>query len=562
MLRALHIRDFVIVDRLELEFASGFTALTGETGAGKSLLIDALSLVLGERSDTAWVRDGADKAEISAEFDLSRRPDVSQALKEQDLGDGDQLILRRVLERGGRSRAYLNGSPATLQQLKEVGESLVDIHGQHAHQSLLRPLAQRALVDAFAGAERLAAEVAQAHRSWQALREALDDYEKNAASVQREREEVQDQVIELKRLNASAAEWDELEVEHRRLANSAGLIQAADESLAVLSEGETTLLGSLHGVLSKLTSGAEIDPALKPSLELVEAGQIQIQEATHTLRQYRERIDIDPQRLAEVESRMQALHATARKFRVRPVDLPETLQELEDKLRSLTLAGDAKALAKQEAEAEDTFLMVAKQLSEKRKIAAEQLSRRVTNHLQRLAMAGSAIVVKLEAMEAPTAFGLERVEFLVATHSGGTLRSLVKVASGGELSRISLAIQTVTSEVADVPTLIFDEVDAGIGGGVAEIVGRMMRALGAKRQVMCVTHLPQVAAAASTQWRVVKKDSAGRASSDVQTLGRSERVEEIARMLGGITITETTRKHAAEMIESTAMSHPAEGGQG
>ncbi len=548
MLRALHIRDFVIVDHLELEFAEGFTVLTGETGAGKSLLIDALSLVLGERSDTAWVREGAEKAEISAEFDLSLRPDLREALKAQDLGDAGQLILRRVLERGGRSRAYVNGSPGTSQQLKEIGESLVDIHGQHLHQSLLRPQAQRALVDGFAGADKLAAEVAQAYRTWQALRSALEDYEKNAAHLKREREEVQDQVIELNGLKVSATEWEELEAEHRRLANSASLIGAAEESLAILSEGEATVLGTLNSVISKLEGGTEIDPALKPSLELVESGQIQIQEAVHALRHYRDRLDTDPQRLSEAENRMQALHTTARKFRVRPAQLASTLNDLEERLRTLTQAEDSQALAKKETQAKEGFISLAKELSEKRQAAAQQLSIRVTQHLQQLAMAGSAVVVRLEALEEPASHGLERIEFLVATHSGGTPRSLGKVASGGELSRISLAIQTVTSEVADVPTLIFDEVDAGIGGGVAEILGRMMRDLGQKRQVMCVTHLPQVAAAATTQWRVIKQDAGGRIHSVVQTLGRGERVDEIARMLGGVRITETTRKHAAEMI--------------
>ena len=552
MLRALHIRDFVIVDQLELEFAEGFTVLTGETGAGKSLLIDALSLVLGERSDTAWVREGAEKAEISAEFDLSRRPQLREALKAQDLGEGDQLILRRVLERGGRSRAYVNGSPGTLQQLKEIGESLVDIHGQHLHQSLLRPQAQRELVDGFAGATKLAASVAQAYRTWQALRAALDDYEKNAASLKREREDVQDQIIELKRLKVSASEWDELDAEHRRLANFASLIEATEESLALLSEAETTAMSVLNSVTNRLETAAEIDPALKPSLELVESGQIQIQEAVHALRHYRDRLDTDPQRLSEVENRIQALHATARKFRVRPAELAGILGDLEERLRTLTQAGDAQALAKKETQAKEAFTFLAKELSEKRQAAAQRLSDRVTEHLQKLAMAGSAIVVRLEALDEPAAQGLERTEFLVATHSGGTPRSLSKVASGGELSRISLAIKSVTSQVADVPTLIFDEVDAGIGGGVAEIVGRMMRDLGERRQVMCVTHLPQVAAAATTQWRVLKQEVAGRIRSVVQALGQGERVEEIARMLGGIKITQTTRQHAAEMIGTMA----------
>lgn len=550
MLRALHIRDFVIVEHLELEFAAGFTALTGETGAGKSLLIDALSLVLGERSDTVWVREGADKADISAEFDISHSAELQRLLEAQDLRDGDQLIVRRVLERGGRSRAYLNGSPATVQQLKQTGEFLVDIHGQHMHQSLLRPQAQRALLDGFAGTGRLAGQVAEAFHKWQTLRAALADYEKNATALKREREEVQDKVIELKSLKPNAVEWEELEVEQRRISHAASLMQTAEEGLTLLSEGEATVLGMLHSLHARLAEGAALDPALVPAQELVEAGRIQIQEATHALRHYRDRVDIDPRRLSEVESRIQALHTAARKFRARPQELAQLLADLEKQLENLALTGDAQALAQHEAQAQDAYLQLARELGAKRKVAAEKLSRRVTDHLQQLAMTGSAFVIALEVLDEPGASGLESVSFQVTTHGASVPRSLGKVASGGELSRISLAIQTVTSEVADVPTLIFDEVDAGIGGAVAEIVGHMMRALSAKRQVMCVTHLPQVAAAASIQWRVVKGEAGGRVSSEVQALSKTQRVEEIARMLGGVKITETTRKHAAEMIGS------------
>lgn len=552
MLRTLHIRDFVIVERLELAFGEGFTVLTGETGAGKSLLVDALSLVLGERSDTAWVREGADKAEISAEFDITGQVALRQMLQERDLLEGDELLLRRVLERSGRSRAYLNGSPATLQQLREVGEFLVDIHGQHMHQSLLRPASQRDLLDSFAQAGDLVRQVRKTHGDWQSLRAALSDFEKNAAALAREREELEDKATELRRLKVADGEWEALEVEHRRLANSAGLIQDVDESLEMLAEGESNLLGSLHGLTARLRQSAALDPSLGASLELVEAAQIQLQEASHGLRHYRDRTDLDPKRLSEVEGRIQALHATARKFRLRPQDLLATLAQWDERLGSLKHAGDAKALAEQEALAATAYEEVATQLSARRLAAAEQLSSRVTQHLQKLAMAGSLLKVTLEPLEEPAAFGQERVEFLVSTHKGAPPRPLGKVASGGELSRLSLAIQTVTSEVANVPTLIFDEVDAGIGGGVAEVVGRMMRKLGSKRQVLCVTHLPQVAAAAQTQWRVAKRQSGQRTASMVEVLDSGARVEEVARMLGGIKITETTRQHAAEMIGEAA----------
>jgi DNA repair protein RecN (Recombination protein N) len=549
MLRTLSIRDFVIVDRLDLEFQDGFTVLTGETGAGKSILIDALALVLGERSDPALVREGCARAEIGAEFSLERLPRAQAWLQAGDLAEETGMcVLRRVLEAGGRSRAYINGRPATLQQLEELGEMLIDIHGQHEHQSLLRPLAQRELLDAYAGATALSRQVAREWREWQDLKRRREEWEKNAEALAAEREQLQWQVQELSRLAFSAEEWDALQVDHRRLSHAASLQETVEYALEALSEGEGAALAVLGGVVARLNAAAEYDPRLEESLEVLEPAQIQIQEAVYGLRHYAAGIDLDPRRLQEVEQRLEAVHTTARKYRVTPDQLPKTLEELRDRLDSLGGAASAEELRQREVAAAQAYRGSAERLSRERRRAAAELGARVTEQMQVLAMAGGRFEVALAPVEAGSAHGQEQVELLVAANPGAAPRPLAKVASGGELSRLSLAIQTVTTAVAQVPTLVFDEVDAGIGGRVAEIVGRMLEELGRAHQVMCITHLPQVAAAADQQWQVSKSEVAGKVRSQVRPLERDERVEELARMLGGLKITETTRRHAAEML--------------
>jgi DNA repair protein RecN (Recombination protein N) len=553
MLRALSIRDFVIVDRLDLEFKPGFTALTGETGAGKSILIDALTMVLGERSDAGLVREGCAKAEISAEFSLEAVPPAQQWLEAADLADDPAAcLLRRVLEASGRSRAYINGRPATLQQLKELGEMLVDIHGQHEHQSLTRSLAQRQLLDAYAGAQALARETADAWRHWQDLRSQRAEWERNAQALEEERERLRWQRQELERLAFSAEEWETLQADHKRLAHAASLLETVEYALEALSEGEAAALAIVDGVLSKLRTAIEYDPGLKEALEVLEPAQIQIQEAVYGLRHYRNRIDLDPRRLQEAEQRLEAIHTTARKHRTSPERLPELLAGVRQRLADLGDGASAEELARREQAAEQAYRALAGKLSHAREKAAAELTGRVTEQMQGLALSGGRFEVALHPASEGGAHGLEQVEFLVAANPGSAARALAKVASGGELSRISLAIQTVTSTVAEVPTLIFDEVDAGIGGRVAEIVGRMLAQLGRRHQVMCITHLPQVAASAAHQWQVTKKAAAGGVRSDVRELDGAQRVEEIARMLGGVKITETTRKHAAEMLGVSA----------
>lgn len=550
MLRTLSIRDFVIVARLDLEFQPGFTVLTGETGAGKSILIDALAAVLGERAESGLVRDGRDKAEVSAEFAADRIPALAAYLRENDLaGDEGECLLRRVIETSGRSRAYVNGRPATVQQLKDIGEHLVDIHGQHAHQSLLRSASQRDLVDGYAGAAELAGQVAEVYRSWQDIRRQLVALETNAQALAAEREQLDWQAKELEALVFRAEEWDELQAEHKRLAHAASLIEAVQFGLDALSEGELSTLTAVASVQSRLQGMVDFDPKLKEILDVLEPAQIQLQETVYGLRHYQQRLELDPQRLRDVEARLDAVHTAARKFKLQIADIPERLQQIKTRLAELAAGFDADALRQREAQARKAYQNVAGKLSSSRKQGAADLAKKVTASMQALAMAGGAFEISLNALAEGNAHGLEQIEFLVAGHAGATPRPLAKVASGGELSRISLAIQTVTSQVAAVPTLIFDEVDAGIGGRVAEIVGLMLKALGRKHQVMCVTHLPQVAAAGDHQWQVSKAAANGKAVSAVAMLDRDARVEEIARMLGGVKITETTRKHAAEMLD-------------
>ncbi len=549
MLRTLSIRDFVIVEKMELEFASGFTVLTGETGAGKSILIDALALVLGARADALVVREGAERAEVSAEFAIATLTPVKNYILKQDLTDeGDTCLVRRSIDTSGRSRAFINGTAVTATQLRELGEFLVDIHGQHQHQSLTRAPAQRELLDAYGKLEAQARQVVSAHRDWRDQAEQRRAFESNAAAYVAERERLEWQVSDLTQLDVSADEWPQLSAEHTRLAHAASLIEAAGLALETLSEGEGASLAQVNGVIARLKNLLDYDPRLKEVLEVLDPAQVQLQEAVYSLRHYQQKLDLDPQRLRTAEQRMDAIHSAARKYRTEPAQLPAMLATARTRLHQLSLAGDADALRKLEAAARVACVAEAKKLSAGRRKAAKDLAQKVTAAMQTLAMTGGVFEVALHALEEPAAHGLENIEFLVSTHQGMTPQALAKVASGGELSRISLALQTVTSQVAQVPTLIFDEVDAGIGGRVAEIVGQLLNQLGKKHQVMCITHLPQVAACGDQQWQVAKRAAQGKVASKVIVLDTTQRVEEIARMLGGVTITDTTRKHAAEML--------------
>ncbi len=552
MLCRLNISDFVLVDRLELDFGKGFGTLTGETGAGKSILVDALAFALGERADSGLIRAGCERAEVAAEFDLADAPAARQWLSDHDIGhdegEGEGLLLRRVVDAGGRSRAYLNGSPVTLQQLREVAEALVDIHGQHAHQSLLRADAQRDLLDSHARLSELVAEVASAWHAWRQAKTQLESAARGAATLAAEREELEWQLRELEALAFSADAWEALNVEHKRLAHAASLLEGARLALDILAEGDAACEAQVDKVAGTLGELAEYDPALEGVAELVQSAQTELAEAVSALRRYADRLDLDPQRLAEAERRIEAVLACARKYRTSPDELPALLARLQQRLAVLAEAADIAALEKRVAGAGKVYAEAAARLSARRVAAAKALSLEVSRVMQQLALFGGRFEAALLPIEGGAAEGLERVEFRIAGLSDSEPRALAKVASGGELSRISLAIQVVTSQAASVPTLIFDEVDVGIGGGVAEVVGRLLRELGGERQVLCVTHLPQVAAQANWQWQVVKSAEGGELRSRVLVLDRDGRIEEVARMLGGVEITPITRRHAREML--------------
>lgn len=545
------IRDFVLVDRLELEFERGFGALTGETGAGKSILVDALAFALGERADSGLIRAGCERTEVTAEFDLVDAPVARDWLYAHDLDAQGTLLLRRVLDGNGRSRAYVNGSPVTLQQLRELAESLIDIHGQHAHQSLLRSDAQRALLDSHAQLESLLAEVGNAWRDWREAKQTLDAARNGADALAAEREQLDWQVHELQTLGFSNEEWVALNDEHRRLAHAASLAEGAEYSLQVLAEGDAACQARVAVVANRLDGLAEYDQTLSEIAVLLQSAQAELGEAISALRRYAGRVELDPRRLAEVETRIEAVLGCARKFRCSPGELTELLARWQERLSFLGEAADVAGLEARVLAARTRYEELARRLSLGRADAAQALGREVSQIMQQLALGGGHFELALLPVEGGGAAGLEQVEFRIAGLAGSEPRPLAKVASGGELSRISLAIQVVTSQAARVPTLIFDEVDVGIGGGVAEIVGRLLRELGAGRQVLCVTHLPQVAARANWQWQVTKVADAGQLRSHVAPLDGAARVEEIARMLGGMEITTITRQHASEMLGLT-----------
>jgi DNA repair protein RecN (Recombination protein N) len=554
MLRTLTIRDFVIVDAIELEFSSGFTVFTGETGAGKSILIDALQLALGGRGDASMVREGASRADITADFAPSEAAAAWLAQHEFALDEGGAL-LRRVIDNAGRSKAWINGVAATAAQLRELGDLLVDIHGQHAHQSLLKSDAQRALLDNQVAVRDPEAQgevqaVAGAYKSWRALARQREEYETNAKNVLLERERLEWQVGELDKLAVKPGEWAEVTNEHSRLSHAASLLEGAQEALAVISESDHPVLSQLSSLNQKLSKLVDVDAGLQAVLDCTEPARIQLQEAVYALNNYLDKVELDPERLHQVDARMEAIHSTARKFRVTPEELPEEHAALSSKLQQLADASDIEGLRLQEEKAKAAYMEAAGRLSRTRAQAADLLSSQVTAAMQELSMSGGRFAVALNAGE-PGAHGLEQVEFLVAGHAGVAPRPLAKVASGGELARISLAISVITSNATTTPTLIFDEVDSGIGGGVAEVVGRLLKRLGQQRQVLCVTHLPQVASQANQHFQVAKgATEAGKTVSRIDVLDNKARVEEVARMLGGIEITETTRKHARELLAS------------
>ena len=549
MLRALAIRNFVVVETLEAEFARGFTVLTGETGAGKSILIEALGLLLGDRFEQRQLRPGAERAELAATFDVDGQPRVRAWLAAEDLDGGDELLLRRVQDAQGRSRAWINGRPATLAQLAALGAQLLDLHGQHAHQALTGAAAQRELLDAFGDASSIAREVAEAWRAWRDAVTRCEAAAAQAAATEADRRELTERHQELATLAVAPQEWAELTAWQRRLANAAGLIDATTQAEQALADDDDAVASQLARIIQRLRQASDDDPALASVVELLEPAAIQLDEASRALRDYRRRLDLDPAELARVELRLAAIHETARKHRVKPEELPALAETLEQRLAALAEASDARALAQAADAAWQRYDALASALTAKRTTSAKTLARRVTATMKELAMAGGRFDVVLEPTAQPAASGRENVVFRIATHPKQAAGPLSRVASGGELSRVALAIQVAASEVGDVPTLVFDEVDTGIGGAVAATVGRMLQALGARRQVLCVTHLPQVAAHADRHFRVVKTGGRDAFSSALANVAGGERIDEIARMLAGSEITAKTRAHARELFE-------------
>lgn len=548
MLRRLSLRDFVIVSSLDVEFNGGFSVLTGETGAGKSILVDALQLALGSRGDAGVVREGTARAEISAEFDAPAR--LSTWLDEAGFEAAETLLVRRTIDAQGKSRAWINGHAATIAQLREAADHLVDIHGQHAWQSLTRGVSVRALLDAYAGVD--CAPLALLWATWKSAAEALAAAGTRQTDLNRERERMAWQIGEIDKLAPGDNEWAELEAEHMKLANAQSLIMAARSALDAISQADDNADELIGRALHSLEQVANFDAQLAATIEVLHGAQAQLQDAAHTLSSYLHHTEIEPQRLQILDERLSAWMGLARRYRRSPDELPALLAQWKTELHALDAASDVEALQRGAAQTLEAYQTEAKRVSAARRSGAPRLAAAVTLGMQQLGMGGGKFEVALLAQDTPQSFGLESAEFLVAGHAGSTPRLLSKVASGGELSRIALAIAVTTSQLGEADTLIFDEIDAGVGGAVADTVGRLMKQLGRDRQVLAVTHLPQVAACADHHFVVSKRPLGGLTLSDVEAVAGEVRVAEVARMLGGERMSSTSLAHAQEMLAVAA----------
>ncbi len=539
------LRDFVIVQALELDLQSGFSVLTGETGAGKSILIDAVQLALGARAESGVVREGAQRCEVCAEFEPT--PAIQAWLEEAGFETSSELLLRRTVDNTGKSRAWINGSPATAAQLRELGEQLIDIHGQHAWQSLTRPEAVRGLLDAYAGID--AKPLKAAWQTWRQALQNLADAQHAQSTLANERERLAWQIGELEKLNPLDGEWQDLSTQHSRLANAQALMDGANQAVMLL-EGEDSggAVRHLSRAIQTLQSLGQFEPEFNALADVLSSAQAQAEDVAHSLNAYLRKTDLDPDQLSQLDERMGLWLSLARRYKKTPDELPHTLQTWRQELAQLDAAADLEGLQKTASAAEAAFVKTAKAVSRQRQQAAQPLSKAISHAMQQLGMQGGRFEVQMQALETPAQHGLEDIGFLVAGHEGSTPRPVGKVASGGELSRIALAIAVTTSELGQAGTLIFDEVDSGVGGAVAETVGRLMKQLGQHRQVLAVTHLPQVAGCADQHLLVSKAAVQGQVSSQVRPVKGEERVSEIARMLGGEKLSATTLAHAREML--------------
>lgn len=552
MLTSLQVRNFAIIDKVEIDFSPGMTVLTGETGAGKSILVDAMGLVLGERGGTGLVRSGAARAEFTAEFDLVNLPQAREWLAQQMLDLDDDCNLRRVIGADGRSRAFINGNSVPLQSLKTLGEMLLDIHGQHFHQSLTRRDVQRSLLDYFGGLTDLAIATANAFSDWQALAQKLSALMAADADRNARLDLLRFQISELDSLDLQPGEFDALLQEKPRLQNSGRLAEGVSTAIDQLFDDETTNAQSLLAdSVHQLEGLAAIDSALEPVVSMLQEANIQVSEAASMLRRYANELDIDPSRLELVEDRLHAIRDVARKHKIDPEALPAQHRQLQDQLDDLEHAEERGAeLRRSVDEAEAAYRQCASRLSSGRKKAASKFSAEVTKAMSNLGMPGGVFRIDIEPRDIKDAraFGSDDIEFLISANPGQSPQPLARIASGGELSRMSLAIQVIASDGSAIPTMVFDEIDSGVGGSVAEMVGLRLRELGRTRQVFCVTHLPQVASLGNNHFRIMKISDGKSTRTAINRLNDDERVEEIARMLGGVEITKRTRDHAAEML--------------
>ncbi|MEY3654597.1 MAG: putative repair ATPase [Pseudomonadota bacterium] len=545
-LRAMGLRDFVIVRSLDLEFSSGLSVLTGETGAGKSILIDALQLALGARAEASVVREGATRCEISAEFDISAP--LQQWLSDAGFDASDTLLLKRTIDAQGKSRAWINGSAATATQLREVGDCLVDIHGQHAWQSLTRPDAVRGLLDAYGGIDTKA--LAVLWQEWRASQLALEQAKLAQSNLVQERERLEWQISELEKLNPLPDEWETLNADHTRLSHAQALLDAAQQALHELDGDEQGTLAQLSKAQHLMLEQSQVEPEFQNVADVLASSLAQASDAAHTLQSWLRRTDLDPQRLQILDERMGLWMSLARRYKRAPADLAGLLLSWRAELKKLELASDLATLEKAQQAAAQAYQTEAKRVSQARGRSAPKLAKAITQAMQGLGMQGGSFEVALNKLPQGQSSGLEEVVFLVAGHAGSTPRPVGKVASGGELSRIALAIAVTTSALGQAQTLIFDEVDSGVGGAVAETVGRLMQQLGADRQVLAVTHLPQVAACAHHHWVVTKRSDKSGSFSQLQAVTDNDRVQEIARMLGGDKRSATSLAHAQEMLQN------------
>ncbi len=555
MLTALSIRDFVLIERLDLEFETGFTALTGETGAGKSIVLDALGLACGAKADSAQVRSGAARAEITAEFSYTPKSATATVLAESASDDGSgRVLLRRVLEAEGRSRAFINGRPAAIAELKALGETLVDVHAQHEHQSLTRPAVQREWLDAFAGAGAARASVSQAWQAHQAVRRAYERATQEADVLARERDELDERAAVLKALAPNATEWAQLSEEQTRLAHAQTLLDAASAAVHALADHDDALTVSLAAIIHKLRTAERFDPGLKVHADLLDSAAIGLDEAAHGLRGYVEKFDVDPERAQEVDARMSALHQTARRFRVPVEQLEGLLTQTQGRLTELAEAVDLDALERKVVQTRQALTAQCDELSRLRTAGAKKLGKAVNAMIANLALGSARFEVQLLPQSEPGPHGFEEVSFRFSSHPSLPAQALEKAASGGELARLSLAIMVALAQADAIPTLVFDEVDVGIGGGVAAVVGAHLRGLAAVssgkqgRQVFAVTHQAQVAAAAHQHLAVRKLEDKTARGVRIDTLSEKQRVEELARMMAGHETTTATRAHAKELL--------------